>query len=89
MQERIEGLRESVAGISQRLQAPKNWIGSPEINLFKIVCDVLDLLQQMNSQMASHTHLPGPQPSSNDVAVFTIHENRAKSLSSDLKKITL
>ena len=28
MQERIEGLRKSVAGVSQRLVAPKNWIGS-------------------------------------------------------------
>lgn len=28
MQERIEGLRKSVAGVSQRLVAPKNWIGA-------------------------------------------------------------
>jgi hypothetical protein len=28
MQERIEGLRESVARISQKMQAPKNWIDS-------------------------------------------------------------
>jgi hypothetical protein len=62
MQERIEGLRKSVAGVSQRMQAPKNWIGSEGVNLFKIVCDTLDLLQEMNTQLAVHTHGPTPPP---------------------------
>lgn len=55
MQEKIQGLRRSVAGISQQLQAPKNWIGSSSVNLFQVVCDMLDLLQQMNTQLAAHT----------------------------------
>ena len=42
MQERIEGLRKSVAGVSQRLVAPQNWIGSESVNLFQVVCDLLD-----------------------------------------------
>jgi hypothetical protein len=62
MQKRIEGLRRSVAGISQRFQALKNWIGSGEVNLFKVVGDVLDLLQQMNLEIAIHTHGPTPVP---------------------------
>lgn len=49
MQEKIQGLRKSVAGIGQRLQAPKSWIGSETVNLFKIVCDTLDLLKEMNT----------------------------------------
>lgn len=89
MQERIEGLRQSVAAVSQRLQAPKNWIGSEELNLFKVVCDMLDLLQQMNIQLASHTHLPGPQPSASDASTFTAHANSARSLSVMLKHVTL
>lgn len=28
MEERIQGLRKSLAGLSQELQAPKSWIGS-------------------------------------------------------------
>jgi hypothetical protein len=89
MQERIEGLRKSVAGASQRLQAPKNWIGSEGVNLFQVVCDMLELLQQMNTQLATHTHLPGPTPNPTDAAVFTEKATRALALSVKLKPITL
>lgn len=62
MQERIEGLRKSVAGVGQRLVAPKNWIGSKSVNLFRVVCDLLDLVLEMNVQLAGHTHLSSPPP---------------------------
>ncbi len=89
MHERIEGLRKSVAGVSQRLQAPKNWIGSEGVNLFQVVCDMLDLLQQMNTQLAAHTHVPGPAPSPADAAAFTAKATQANFLSNKLKLITL
>ena len=89
MQERIEGLRKSVAGVSQRLQAPKNWIGSEGVNLFQVVCDMLNLLQQMNTQLAAHTHVPGPTPSPTDAAAFTAKAEQALVLSAKLKAITL
>ena len=87
MQERIEGLRRSVAGESQRMQAPKNWIGSDAVNLFKIVCDTLDLLQLMNSQLAAHTHGTSPVPS--NAAAFTEQASQAKIFGATLKAITL
>jgi hypothetical protein len=86
MQERIEGLRKSVAGVSQRLQAPKNWIGSEGVNLFQVVCDVLDLLQDMNTQIASHTH--GPTPPPGNASAFTASAANAMSLFMKLKTIT-
>ncbi|MDH2080311.1 hypothetical protein [Pseudomonas atacamensis] len=89
MQERIEGLRKSVAGASQRLQAPKNWIGSEGVNLFQMVCDTLDLLKEMNTQLAAHTHVPGPAPSPTDAADFTSKAAEALALSTKLKSITL
>ncbi|MFJ2464610.1 hypothetical protein [Pseudomonas sp. NPDC087615] len=89
MQERIEGLRKSVAGVSQRLQAPKNWIGSESVNLFRVVCDTLDLLQQMNAQLATHTHVPGPTPSPTDAAAFTAKAAQALALATPVKPITL
>lgn len=55
MQERIEGLCESVAGISQRLQAPKTWLGSESINVLQILSDLIALVDQMNVQLAAHT----------------------------------
>jgi hypothetical protein len=87
MQERIEGLRESVAGVSQRMQAPKNWIGSEDVNLFKIVCDTLDLLQEMNTQLAAHTHGPTPVPS--NAAAFSTHASKSVQMGEKLKTVTL
>ncbi|PNA07171.1 MULTISPECIES: hypothetical protein [unclassified Pseudomonas] len=86
MQERIEGLRESVAAVAQRIQAPKNWIGSEGVNLFKIVCDTLDLLEQMNSQIATHSHASSPVPT--NAALFIADSAKAKELSTRLKAVT-
>lgn len=88
MQEKIQGLRKSMAAISQHLQAPKNWIGSDAVNLFQVVCDVLDLLQQMNLQLATHTHVPGSTPSAADAKFFTQNAVYAFEESAKLKKIT-
>jgi len=87
MQERIEGLRKSVAGISQRMQAPKSWIGSADVNLFKVVCDTLDLLEQMNTQLAGHTHGATPVPSNS--AAFTAQAGVSKGLSLQVKSASL
>ncbi len=89
MQERIQGGRKSVAGVSQQLQAPKNWIGSGTVNLFQVVCDMLDLLQQMNTQLAAHTHVPGPTPSPTDAAAFSANAAQILTISRKLKLITL
>ncbi|WP_443695716.1 hypothetical protein [Pseudomonas sp.] len=89
MHEKIQGLRKSVAGVSQQLQAPKNWIGSSGVNLFQVVCDMLDLLQQMNTQLAAHTHVPGPTPSPTDAAAFTAKAAQAATLAAKLKPVTL
>jgi hypothetical protein len=89
MQERIQGLRKSVSGISQQLKAPKNWIGSEGVNLFQVVCDMLDLLQQMNTQLAAHTHIPGPSPSPIDAAAFTSRAALALELGAKVKPITI
>ncbi|CAI8949928.1 Gp5 domain-containing protein [Pseudomonas sp. IT-P44] len=88
MQEQIQGLRRSVAGISQQLQAPKNWIGSGTVNLFQVVCDMLDLLQQMNIQLAGHTHAPGPTPSPTDAASFVLKSEYAARMATLVKLIT-
>lgn len=87
MQERIEGLRKSMAGVSQRLVAPKNWIGSESVNLFQVVCDLLDLVQEMNTQLASHTH--GPTPVPGNASVFLSNSGTAIELGIKIKKITL
>lgn len=68
MSERIQGLRESISKESQRLQAPKSWVGSGNFNIFKVVCDTLDLLQEMNTQIATHVHPQLGSPPANAAA---------------------
>ena len=89
MEERIQGMRKSVAAVSQRLVAPKTWLGSEGVNLLQVLCDLLDLVQQMNSQLAAHTHVPGPTPSPTDAAAFTEKAAQALALSVKLRRITL
>lgn len=54
--EGIDGLHESVAAVNQRFIAPKTWLGSDATNVIQVVFDLLDIVQQMNTQLAGHTH---------------------------------
>ncbi|WP_421547676.1 hypothetical protein [Pseudomonas sp. QD4] len=87
MQEQIQGLRKSVVGISQRLQAPKTWLGSESVNVLQVLCDLLILVQQMNNQLASHTHGPTPVPGNS--GDFFSNSGVATKLCKSLEKITL
>ncbi|UXV21416.1 hypothetical protein N4P55_08700 [Pseudomonas fluorescens] len=87
MEERIQGLRESVAAVSQRLISPKNHIGSESVNIFQILCDLLKLVEHMNLQIAAHTHGPTPAPS-NSVA-FTQYAESSKYMGAKVDSITL
>lgn len=87
LQEQIQGLRKSVSGISQRLQAPKTWIGSESVNVLQVLCDLLDLVQEMNTQLAGHTHGPTPPPS--NAVAFASASVSAKGIGTQLKPITL
>jgi hypothetical protein len=86
MHERIQGLRQSVAKVSQRLEAPKTWIGSSGVNVLQVLCDLLDLVEQMNSQLAGHKH--GATPPPDNAGVFTGNAASALMLSGKLKPIT-
>ena len=87
MQEKIKGLRESVVGISQYLVAPKNHVGSAGVNIFQVLCDTLDLLHNMNTQLAAHVH-PGPNTPPANAATFVANAAKALVLSSLLKSVT-
>lgn len=80
LQERIKGIRRSLA--------PKTWLGSEGVNVLQILCDLLDLVQEMNVQMAGHTHVPGPMPSPTDATGFTAKATQALALATQLKPIT-
>lgn len=87
MQERIQGMRQSISGLSQHIQAPKNWIGSEGVNLFRVVCNMLELIQEMSAQLAVHTH--GNTPAPTNASVFSSEAVRVGVLVESLKPITL
>lgn len=87
LQEQIQGLRKSVAGASQRLQAPKTWLGSEGVNVLQVLCDLLDVVEQMNVQIAGHVHGVGPTPTT--AAGFLSYSTAANALGSTLKTITI
>ena len=87
MQEKIAGLRRSVTGVSQQLIAPKNHVGSAGVNIFQVLCDTLDLIEQMATELSSHTHGPSPVPT--QAAAFAADAVKAKLLSATLGAVTL
>ncbi|HBO5298397.1 hypothetical protein ACM74C_08030 [Pseudomonas aeruginosa] len=80
MQERIEGIRRSIA--------PQTWLGSEGVNVLQVLCDLIDLVQAMNTQLAAHTHQPGPTPSPADATQFNAKAAQALLLAGQLKPIT-
>lgn len=88
MSERIQGLRESVSQVSQRLVAPKSHVGSGNVNIFQVVVDLIDLVQEMNIQLAAHVH-PGPNMPATNAAAFTADAAKAAILSAMLGSVTL
>ncbi len=66
LQEQIQGLRKSVSGISQRLQVPKAWRGSEDVNMLNVLCDLIKLLDEMNALLANHIHAPVQRPNNHD-----------------------
>ncbi|MEC4238277.1 hypothetical protein [Pseudomonas sp. DSV-1] len=76
--ERIMGARKSVA--------PTSWIGSESVNVLQVLCDVIDLVIQMNTDIAGHQHASSPIPT--NAASFAGHAGTGTQLSGQLKPIT-
>lgn len=87
MQEKIQGLRESVTGISQSLKAPKTWLGSEGVNVLQVLAELIDLVQGMNVQISGHEHASSPPP--NNAADFEQNAMKSGALSLKLKAVTL
>lgn len=62
-------------------------LGEDKMRLSLVLCDLLDLVEQMNIQIASHIHASSPPP--NNAASFTAASALAKNLTSYMKNITL
>ena len=60
MQERIEGLRKSVAGGQQYLIASKTWMGSENINILDLLLKLIEVVESLSSNVSAHYHGDGP-----------------------------
>ena len=87
LQEQIEGLRQSLAAGGQRLQAPTTWLGSDSVNVLQVLLDLIDLVQQMNTQLAAHGH-PSLNAPPGTAANFTANASTAQQLNGQLAPIT-
>jgi len=87
MREQIQGVRESLTKVSQRLQAPKTWIGSEGVNVLQILSELLNLVEKMNIDIAQHTH--GPSPAPGNATDFVSAGVATKGLATVLKPIIL
>lgn len=76
--ERVQGARRSIAATT--------WIGSEGVNVLQVLCDLIDLVTLMNTDLASHTHGPSPVPS--NAGAFAGHAANGEALSGQLKPIT-
>lgn len=86
MRERIQGLRKSMAAVGQHLQAPTTWLGSETVNVLQVLCDLIDLVEQMNTAIAAHKH--GPTPLPDNAGEFVKHALSADALYLELEPIT-
>ncbi|GFM60962.1 hypothetical protein PSCICG_21220 [Pseudomonas cichorii] len=77
--ERIQGLRRSIA--------PKTWLGSEAVNVLQVLCDLIDVVQHMNVQIATHVHASSPPP--NNAVAFTADAVKTLELNVQLKPITI
>ncbi|WP_152219709.1 hypothetical protein [Pseudomonas sp. SCB32] len=80
MREQIQGVRRSVASTT--------WLGSEGVNALQILCSLIDLVEQLATQLASHAHVPGPAPTPSDAAQFSAKAAQAALLGGQLKPIT-
>lgn len=76
--ERIQGARRSIA--------PTTWLGSESVNVLQVLCDLIDLVVMMNTDLASHTHGPTPVPT--NAGAFAGHATNGEVLAGQLKPIT-
>lgn len=87
MEERIQGLRKSVAVVSQRLVAPKTWLGSEGVNVLQVLGEMIDLVEQMNIQLSEHVHGSSPVP--NNAAAFASSALKAAMSAEKIKAVTM
>ncbi|MFM5336737.1 hypothetical protein ACET97_09335, partial [Aeromonas enteropelogenes] len=80
----IGQLRRSVAGELQHFEAPRSWVGTEGVNIFGLLLQLMNLVEQLAAATAGHTH-GGPQPT--NAGTFTDQSQLAGELAATLSPI--
>ncbi|PKQ80086.1 hypothetical protein AOX56_12585 [Aeromonas sobria] len=80
----IGQLRRSVAGELQHFEAPSSWMGSEGVNIFGLLLQLMNLVEQLAATAASHNH-GGPAPT--NAETFNGHSKQAGVLAATLSPI--
>ena len=78
-------LRRAVAGELQHLEAPRSWMGSEGVNIFRLLHQLMQVVEQLAATTSSHTHPGVGQP--NQASTFNGQSTQAKTLASTLSPI--
>ncbi|MFA7820255.1 hypothetical protein [Aeromonas dhakensis] len=83
----VEGgqLRRAVAGELQHLEAPRSWMGTESANIFQLLLQLMNVVEQLAAATASHTQGSGPVPGNS--GAMTGHGQQAKQLAGQLSPI--
>ena len=77
----IGQLRRSVAGELQHFEAPRSWVGTEGVNIFRLLLQLMNVVEQL---AASHNH-GGPGPT--NAPAFSSQSQQAAELASTLSPI--
>ncbi|RKJ84408.1 hypothetical protein D6R50_06505 [Aeromonas veronii] len=78
-------MRRAIAGELQHLEAPRSWMGTDSVNIFRLLLQLINVVAQLAATTASHTHGSGPAPDNS--AAMTSHGQEAGQLASQLSPI--
>ncbi|MNV64834.1 hypothetical protein D3C71_1574960 [compost metagenome] len=85
LEEDIALVRRALAGELQHFEAPKSWMGSDGVNIFRLLLQLMNVVEQLAAATAGHTHGSGPAPGNS--ATMIGQSQQAGQLASQLSPI--
>ena len=78
LQEKIVGLAQRVSDEKNKFVAPLSYMGTEGQNIFRLLEDTIQLLGEVASTVATHTHRGLPPP--DQASTFNQQANKAKTI---------
>ena len=82
----IGQLRRSVAGELQHFEAPRSWVGTEGVNIFRLLLQLMNVVEQLAASAANHDH-GGPPPVQPYANAFNTQSKQAGQLATTLSPI--